>query len=482
MTIQNVMKRPDLFFTAVLAPLDALTLFGAALAAYHLRLAPVFTRVRPIIFDLPLDRFGQAAAAAVLVWIAVFALSGLYRFSRRRVTEEMKQIFLAGSAAMAVIFAFLFFTLEAFDSRFIVLAGWGLAIVFLWMERLIIRSLQRSLYFFGIGVRRTVVIGANDAARILRETFERRRRFGVDVAVTHETFDDNVEASLRRLARARNIDEILFTDTEADRETLARLKTFSDVEHVNLVYSADLFSVGSLRMDVHTVAGVPLMAIKKTPLDGWGAIYKRGFDLAASLLLLAATSPLLLLTTLGILFESGRPILFKNERIGEAGERFNTLKFRSMKSEFCIGSQKGLGDQGRAQAVEEDLIKRKSIKGGPVYKIVDDPRVTRFGRFLRKYSLDELPQLFNVLSGSMSLVGPRPHQPREVDHYEPHHRKVHTVRPGMTGLAQTSGRSDLEFEDEVRLDTFYIENWSPWLDLVILFKTPWVVVFRKGAY
>jgi len=405
-----------------------------------------------------------------------------YRFSRRRFAEELKQIFLAGSAAMAVIFAFLFFTLEAFDSRFIVLAGWGLAVVFLSLERFVIRSIQRSLYVLGIGVRRTAIIGSNDAARILRETFERRRRFGVDVMATHETFDDNTEVSLRRLARAHSIDEILFTDTEADRETLARLKTFSDVEHINLVYSADLFSVGSLRMEVATISGVPLMTIKKTPLDGWGAIYKRSFDGAASLLLIAITSPLLLAAAIGILLESGRPILFKNERIGEAGKRFNTLKFRSMKAEFCIGSQKGLGNQERAQAVEEDLIRRKSIKEGPVYKIMDDPRVTRWGRFMRKYSVDELPQLFNVLAGSMSLVGPRPHQPREVDRYEPHHRKVHTVRPGISGLAQTSGRSDLKFEDEVRLDTFYIENWSPWLDVVILLKTPFVVLFRKGAY
>jgi lipopolysaccharide/colanic/teichoic acid biosynthesis glycosyltransferase len=153
-----------------------------------------------------------------------------------------------------------------------------------------------------------------------------------------------------------------------------------------------------------------------------------------------------------------------------------------MRAEWSVGSQKGLGNQREALAFEQELIRNKSLKGGPVYKINGDPRVTPFGKFIRKYSIDELPQLLNVLAGTMSLVGPRPHQPREVERYLPHHRKVHNVRPGMTGMAQTSGRSDLDFEDEVRLDTFYIENWSPLLDLKILLKTPFAVLLRKGAY
>jgi len=153
-----------------------------------------------------------------------------------------------------------------------------------------------------------------------------------------------------------------------------------------------------------------------------------------------------------------------------------------MKQAFSIGEQKGFGDQKHALALEAELIRTSSKKQGPVYKIMNDPRITRIGTFLRKYSIDELPQLFNVLFGTMSLVGPRPHQPREVAKYADHQRKVHLVRPGITGLAQISGRSDLDFQEEVRLDTYYIEHWGPWLDFVILLKTPLVVLFRKGAY
>ena len=146
----------------------------------------------------------------------------------------------------------------------------------------------------------------------------------------------------------------------------------------------------------------------------------------------------------------------------------------------CTGDQFG-GDGEVALKKEEQLIKEQSIKAGPVYKIANDPRVTKVGRFIRRTSLDELPQLINVLKGEMSLVGPRPHQPREVANYEKWHKAVIAIKPGLTGLAQISGRSDLSFDEEVRLDTFYMENWSLFLDFIILIKTPFIVIRHKGA-
>ena len=150
-----------------------------------------------------------------------------------------------------------------------------------------------------------------------------------------------------------------------------------------------------------------------------------------------------------------------------------------MRQQYCIGPQ--FDNQEKALAVEKGLIAQKSIKEGPVYKIQDDPRVTRTGRVLRRWSLDELPQLFNVLAGEMSLVGPRPHQPREVARYAKHHRRVLNIKPGLTGLAQISGRSDLEFEEEVRLDTLYLEHWTVLLDLIILLKTPFILLKPRKA-
>jgi lipopolysaccharide/colanic/teichoic acid biosynthesis glycosyltransferase len=156
--------------------------------------------------------------------------------------------------------------------------------------------------------------------------------------------------------------------------------------------------------------------------------------------------------------------------VGHKGN-FDLYKFRYMKKEYSHGKQFSQEHNKKALAYLENLIASRSIKSGPVYKIKDDPRKTRLGSFLEKYSLDELPQFFNVLKGQMSLVGPRPHQPIEVKKYEEYQKRLLTIKPGITGMAQISGRSDLEFKDEVRLDTYYIENWSLKLDIVIILKT-----------
>jgi len=147
---------------------------------------------------------------------------------------------------------------------------------------------------------------------------------------------------------------------------------------------------------------------------------------------------------------------------------------------YCIGPQ--FANANKNLTFEQNLIKEQSERKGPVYKVQNDPRITPVGRFLRATSIDEFPQFWNVLKGDMSLVGPRPHQPREVAGYKPEQRMVLTIKPGITGLSQISGRANLDFEDEVRLDMYYIENWSPFLDLIIILKTPFAVIFRKGAY
>lgn len=168
--------------------------------------------------------------------------------------------------------------------------------------------------------------------------------------------------------------------------------------------------------------------------------------------------------------ESKRPVVFLNRRVGHKGE-FDLYKFRYIKNKYCHGKQYSEEHNQKALRYLDRLIKRQSIKQGPIYKIKNDPRKTNVGAFLEKYSLDEFPQFFNVLKGQMSLVGPRPHQPIEVEKYEEYQRRVLTIKPGVTGMAQISGRSDLEFKDEVRLDTYYIENWSLWLDIQIILKT-----------
>jgi len=172
--------------------------------------------------------------------------------------------------------------------------------------------------------------------------------------------------------------------------------------------------------------------------------------------------------------------LYKNLRVGIRGKEFFTLKFRSMYKEDSTGPQ--FGDAGKkAEEREKELVKTQNSKQGPIYKIANDPRVTPFGRCIRRWSIDELPQFFNVFRGDMSLVGPRPHQPREVEQYQDEYPIVFTLKPGITGLAQISGRSDLPFEEEMKLDILYTERWSLFLDLIILLKTPFVLFKKRKA-
>ncbi|MBI4435108.1 sugar transferase [Candidatus Uhrbacteria bacterium] len=469
------MKRSELTFTLALVPLDYLALLAAGIAAYFSRFHPAFTAIRPVIFDLTLQGYLKVVTPMVIVFVLVFAASGLYGVTRRSIASELSRIVLACSASMALVFAISFFSRVLFESRFIAIAGWGLAILFVAIERLVVRGLQRSLLRLGIGTHRIVIIGKTSAAEALVREFNQKKRLGFQVVAQYKTFTKALTRELREFKRADKIDEIVLANPEASRQETLEIIAFTEQEHLGFRYSADLFTAAIGRSIIHTYAGIPVIEVQKTPLDGWGAIYKRLFDVVGSSVLIILTSPVMLATALSIKLDSRGPVFFAklddgslSRRVGQGGQTFTYFKFRSMRP-------------GTHALRYNELAQADTRKGSPLVKIKNDPRVTRVGKFIRKFSIDELPEFFLVLRGHMSLVGPRPHLPEEVDRYKPEQRKVLTIKPGITGMAQISGRADLDFDDEVRLDTYYIEHWSPWLDLYILLKTPWVVLFGRGA-
>jgi len=223
---------------------------------------------------------------------------------------------------------------------------------------------------------------------------------------------------------------------------------------------------------VETLLGIPLVEVKRTSLEGWGKIVKRAFDFIGSLVLLLFLAIPMGLVAVLIKLNSRGPVFFSRrdngsplQRVGQYGKPFNYFKFRSMVD--------------KCDSWRYTKLKELNFRKGPLVKIKDDPRVTKVGRFIRRFSIDELPELFLVLIGRMSLVGPRPHLPEEVAQYKKEYKRLFLVKPGITGFAQISGRSDLDFDEEARLDMMYIENWSLLYDLIILLKTPWVVL--KGV-
>ena len=239
-------------------------------------------------------------------------------------------------------------------------------------------------------------------------------------------------------------------------------------EHVGLMMAPALTDIAGPRFHTQPLNGLPLIHVGTPRMRGPAAAVKRLIDVAASAVGLLLLSPLLLVLALLVKADSpGGPVLFRQERVGYQGEPFRMLKFRSMVPN---------AEQLKAQLME------RNEGNGVLFKMADDPRITRVGRFMRRYSLDELPQLFNVLRGDMSLVGPRPPLREEVEHYEQDvHRRL-LVKPGITGLWQVSGRSDLSWEESTRLDLYYVENWSVLSDLLILLKTVRAVVGKDGAY
>lgn len=470
------MKKPELFFSFVLVPLDYILIILAAVSAYHLRFSSVTTEIRPIIFNLPFQNYFYLALIIAAAWVLVFAFSGLYSLHRpANAAKELARVVLACSTGLALIAIFIFFRRELFDSRFIVIATWLLSIIYVGFGRLLMRWIRRFLFRFGIGIRYIVLVGNSKTTEKLIAEFAAKPKLGYRVVKRLRDFSLESVAELSDLMKIKKVSEVMQSDPNLSKAEALRLYDFASDNHLTYKYVADLLEVKVLRTEVSDLSGVPIVEVKKTTLEGWGRIWKRIFDIIVSGLLIIILSPLLLIIALTIKIDSRGPIFFSKRddgsyvtRVGESGRPFRYFKFRSMIANT---------DSMRYR----ELSEQNTRTDGPLVKIKDDPRVTGFGRFIRRWSLDELPELFLVFSGKMSLVGPRPHLPEEVAKYENHHRKALTVKPGITGLAQVSGRSDLLFEEEMKLDVYYLENWSLLMDIAILFKTPLAVFKHRQA-
>lgn len=461
------MKRSELFFSFVLLPVDFAMIVAAGLSVYFLRYSDWFIALRPVIFNITLTEYLKLAVLVALLWLPIFALAGLYTIRANfRLARELGRVVLGCSTGLVGIVMVIFFRHELFGSRFLVLAGYLVSIIFVFFGRMTIRRIQRSLFKKGTGVLRLVVFGGDKTANNIVNYLQKDLASGFVIARHFHKFDDSSLGSLNNIARHNQADIVILADNLQNRDTRIFLWQFCQEHHLDFAYTADLFEAQSKNIELSTLGGIPLIQIKRTPLGGWGRIVKRIVDVTGAFLALLFIIPLSLIIGLIIKLDSPGPIFIKLLRVGEGGRTFMLYKFRSM----FVG----------AHELKEQL-KELNERTGPLFKMKNDPRITKIGKFLRKWSLDELPNFFNVLKGDMSLVGPRPHEPEEVGRYTPNQKRLLTIKPGVTGLAQVSGRSDLDFNEEERLDIFYIENWNFWLDMQILLRTPWVVVSGKNA-
>ena len=262
------------------------------------------------------------------------------------------------------------------------------------------------------------------------------------------------------------VDEILVVQSDFSTEEIQEIFEYARIYGIRYRYIANSFETTKINTEISFLGKIPVIEIQNIGLTPWGRVWKRVFDVVFSFFALIILSPLFLLVTIIIYSQDRHHPFYASERVGKNGKPFRMYKFRSMTID--------------ADKKKKKLLAKNERKDGPLFKMEDDPRITAFGKWIRKFDIDELPQLYNVFIGNMSLIGPRPHLPDEVKLYKEHQKRVLTLKPGITGMAQSHGRHENSFDDEVRLDSFYIENWSLPLDMKILFKTIGVVLARKG--
>lgn len=451
----------------------------AFILAYWLRYdLQLFRAVDPA-FNVPYRVYLPFTALFTLLLILVYRQQGVYRL-RRQISwfDEFYAIVNGTATGIVITIVIIFIYRRDFYSRAIFLYAGLLSVAILGLSRLLKVLLLRQMRRRGIGIRKALIIGAGEVGRTVMRSLVANPESGFQIV---GFLDDNPMKGetdigrFRALGETRNladiltqgIDEVIITLPWQYHRKIVSLMVQCERENVRVRIVPDLFQMTLNRMHVEEVGGVPMIGIKEVGISGLNQVIKRTIDVIFSATALILAAPLMGLIALMIKMESPGPVLFQQERVGKNGRRFIFYKFRSM-----------VEDAERQRAALMDL----NEADGPLFKIKDDPRTTRLGKWLRRLSLDELPQFYNVLRGEMSLIGPRPPLPAEVEQYQEWHKRRLEVSPGITGLWQVSGRSELTFDEMALLDIYYIENWSLGLDTKILWQTIPKVLFGSGAY
>ena len=415
-------------------------------------------------------------AGAVRAGVALRRRPWMARRPRGFFDETREAIADAALGSVALVL-FTFFFREGFRfrgysySRLVFLYDFAAATLLLILIAIVVKRVLVRVREGGKDARRVIVVRDAQINSHIQTLLTRFPELGYDVVerIDIETDDPNsTDRAVRRLqdlVKVEPVDDIVLLVRNIDRDQLSKLVGVAELAKMNIRAVPELFGLPPTKVALGQMGHLPVLDLLQEPLPGGRRAVKRAIDIVVSTALLVVTLPIQAVIALAVKFSSEGPIVIRQTRIGMDGRPFEFLKYRTM----IVG-----GDSSHHEDYVARLIKgtaESTTDDEVLFKLTHDPRVTRVGRFLRSYSLDELPQLLNVLKGEMSLVGPRPSVPFEVSMYDDWHQRRLEVRPGITGLWQVSGRSKVGFQDMVRLDISYIERWSPLLDLLIVLKT-----------
>jgi exopolysaccharide biosynthesis polyprenyl glycosylphosphotransferase len=454
--MERLFRRPgSRLSTLALVLLDVAVINAAFIVAYWLRYEVEFGGAVEEANFVPLSAFLPVQASLTLITVLVFLTEGLYRGPRRPSWSRQLSIIIRGTIiAVAVLIVIVFIFRPEFFSRLIFAQAWALIVLFLSLVRLLEDGLRGVLRRRGIGVVRLLLVGAGDVGRSIMQSLVAQPGLGYDVVGFVDDDRDKQQDigrfkalgttdDIPRLVSGLAVDEVIITLPWLSHGKVLAIMSHCQQRRVQVKVVPDLFQISMNQVDIDELNGIPLIGLREPSLKVTSQLVKRGMDILVSMLALILLAPLLILTALAIVIDSPGPVIFPQIRVGQGGRTFTLYKFRSMRT--------GADD-------EKDGLRQVSETNDVTFKLREDPRRTRVGRFIRRTSLDELPQFYNVLRAEMSLVGPRPAIPSEVAQYEDWHRKRMTVKPGLTGLWQVMGRSELPFEEMVMLDVFYIRS------------------------
>lgn len=459
----------------ITAGADAAAMATAFILAYRLRF---YWEVVPAADTPPVEPYFAIIPPTIAVWLLLFAAYGLYRERRGVWLDEALRVSSAISVGMMIVLAGSFFYRPFTFSRLWILFAWAGAVVLVLVARGLIRGVYGSLRARGIDVRRVLIVGAGEegvmAARTLRAHPEWGQKPIGFVAAGPERAE-RVEGlpvfgeprDVLRLVRHADADRVVVALPPDARAVAMDVIALCQEAGVPFAIVPDLYTLAATGADVDVFGPLPLLTLRGSLHDGWEQKAKDAVDIGGVLIGLIVLSPVFLLVALLIWLDRPGPVLYRHRRIGKGGAFFWAWKFRTM----APGAEGVLADDAAASTAFERA-----------YKLVDDPRVTRVGRWLRRSSLDELPQLLNILKGEMSLVGPRPIVEEELRKYGPWERRLLCMKPGLTGLWQVLRHDEPDYDQRVALDMYYIDNWSLGLDLKILVRTIPAVISGKGAY
>lgn len=478
-------RRNSQLYSLLLVIIDFVVLLAAFTIAYILR---VQYDPRPLLHNIYAYDYFLAFLALVPIWIFVFAVIGLYqRKTYERRLLEWSKIAIGVFIGILIVIGWEYISEKnIFPARLVTAYALIASFLLLVTSREIMRQIRDRMFKYGRGIKRVLLIGNTGATKDIAESINDTHKSGhkiVAIAGPKSLLPEkyrgkhysSVESALKDIAKNK-ITAVIQTDLYENKVRNSRILYATQEHHIEYSFIPSETEFYSGKNTVDVFSGYPMITVYQTPLVGWGAILKRVFDFFASFILIVLLSPVFIILMFILkIINFRQKVFFINKRLSRFSQPINLYKFRSMKNLKGF-ENKDAADEFRAMGREDLAVEYEKNR-----KVENDPRITPVGKFLRKTSLDELPQLFNVLKGDLSLVGPRPILPQEAKLIKGRASVLHSVKSGVTGLWQVSGRSELSFEDRIELELFYAQNWSFWLDIKILFKTVKVVFFGKGA-